>query len=151
MTKPHSNTPAQRKWEIVETFCFSYICQPPYGMERDDEYMAHRQFLLNAIGNNVHVTNWKQIFKEYSEMRPITLSIKHAKEFYEAEVKKEETEAYREIKSYFLKADKQREIIRNNPGCDISYITLYLREGEKYRNPTESWAIETKKTKTKAK
>lgn len=120
-------------------------------MEKDDEYMAHRQFLLNAIGNNVHVTNWKQIFKEYSEMRPITLSIKHAKEFYEAEVQKDETEAYRAIESYFSKVDRQREIIRNTPNCDISYITLYLREGEKYRNPTESWAIETKKTNKRAK
>jgi hypothetical protein len=147
----HSNTSAQRKWDIVETFCYAYICQPPQEYWGDDEFMAERDFLLNAIGNNVHVTNWKQVLKEYSEMRPITLSIKHAKEFYEAEVQNEETEAYRAIKSYFVRTDRQREIIRNTPGCSISYITLYLREGEQYRNPTESWAIETKKTKTKAK
>lgn len=152
MTNPslHSNA-AKRKWEILETFCFAYICQPPYGMEQDDEYMAHRDFLMKAIGNNVHVTDWKQIFREYSEMRPVTLSIKHAKEFYEAEVQKQETEAYRAIKSYFLKTDRQREIIRNNPGCDISYIMLYLKEGEQYRNPAEMWTIKIKKNKTKAK
>jgi len=80
-------------------------------------------------------------------MGPITLSIRHAKEFYEAEVQNKETEAYRAIKSYFLKADRQREVIRANPGCDISYITLYLREGEAYKNPTESWAMETKNKK----
>ena len=152
MTNPslHSNN-SKRKWEILETFCFAYICHPPHECWGDKQFMAERDFLMNAIGNNVHVTNWKQIFKEYSEMRPITLSIKHAKEFYEAEVQNEETEAYRAIKSYFVRTDRQREIIRNTPGCSISYITLYLREGEKYRNPTESWAIETKKTKTKAK
>lgn len=148
--KPHSNE-AKRKWEILETFCFAYICFPPYGMEQDEEYMAHRDFLMKAIGNNVHVTNWKQLFKEYSEMRPVTLSIKHAREFYEAEVQKEETEAYRAIKSYFVKTDRQREIIRKSPGCDISYITLYLKDGEQYRNPTETWTMETKKIKPKAK
>lgn len=84
-------------------------------------------------------------------MGPITLGIKHAKEFYEAEVQNKETEAYRAIKSYFLKTDRQREIIRAAPGCDISYITLYLREGEAYRKPTELWTMETKKTKKKAK
>jgi hypothetical protein len=146
----HSNE-AKRKWEILETFCFAYICSPPYGMEQDEEYMAHRDFLMKAIGNNVHVTNWKQLFREYSEMRPVTLSIRHAKEFYEAEVQKEETEAYRAIKSYFLKTDRQREIIRKNLGCDISYITLYLKDGEQYRNPTETWTMETKKIKPKAK
>jgi len=120
-------------------------------MEQDDEYMAHRDFLMKAIGNNVHVTNWKQLFREYSEMRPVTLSIRHAKEFYDAEVQKEETEAYRAIKSYFVKTDRQREIIRKNSGCDISYITLYLKDGEQYRNPTETWTMETKKIKPKAK
>jgi hypothetical protein len=113
--------------------------------------MAERDFLMNAIGNNVHVTNWKQIFKEYSEMRPITLSIKHAKEFYESEVQNEQTEAYRAIESYFVKTDKERQIICSTPGCDISYITLYLKEGEKYRLPTESWGMENKKPKKKAK
>ena len=146
----HSNE-SKRKWEILETFCFAYICQPPKEYEQDEEYMAHRDFLMKAIGNNVHVTNWKQLFREYSEMKPVTLSIRHAKEFYEAEVQKEETEAYRAIKSYFVKTDRQREIIRNTPGCDISYITLYLKDGEQYRNPTETWTMETKKTKPKAK
>ena len=112
--------------------------------------MEERDFLLKAVKNNVHVTDWRQILREYAEMRPITLSIKHAKEFYEAEVQNEETEAYRAIKSYFLKTDREREIISSSPECDISYITLYLREGEQYRNPTESWAIETK-TKKRAK
>ena len=132
MMKPHSNTPAQRKWEIVETFCFSYICQPPQEYWGDDEFMAEREFLLKAIGNNVHVTNWKQIFKEYSEMRPVTLSIRHAKEFYEAEVQNNKTDAYKAIEGYFTKVDKQREIIRNTPDCDIAIVTLYMREGDSY-------------------
>jgi len=132
MMKPHSNTPAQRKWEIVETFCFSYICQPPQEYWGDDEFMAEREFLLKAIGNNVHVTNWKQIFKEYSEMRPVTLSIRHAKEFYEAEVQNKKTDAYRAIEGYFAKVDKQREIIRNTPDCDMAIVTLYMKEGDSY-------------------
>jgi hypothetical protein len=145
----HSNE-SKRKWEILETFCFAYICQPPQGCEQDEEYMAHRDFLMKAVGNSVHTTNWKQVLKEYCEMKPVTLSIRHAKEFYDAEVQKEETEAYKAIKSYFLKTDREREIIHSSPGCDISYIRLYLKEGEKYRNPTETWTMETKKTKTKA-
>lgn len=141
----------QRKWDILHTFCYAYICQPPQDFWEDKQFMEERDFLLRAVKNNVHVTDWKQILREYSQMGPITLSIKHAKEFYEAEVQNKETEAYRAIKSYFLKTDREREIIRATPGCDISYITLYLREGEAYRKPTESWAMETKKTKKKAK
>lgn len=113
--------------------------------------MEEREFLFRAVKNNVHVTGWKQILREYSQMGPITLSIRHAKEFYEAEVQNKETEAYRAIKEWFLKMDKERGIIRANPGCDISYITLYLREGEAYRTPTETWTMETKKNKKKAK
>lgn len=141
----------QRKWDILHTFCYAYICQPPQEYWEDKQFMEEREFLFRAVKNNVHVTDWKQILREYSQMGPITLGIKHAKEFYEAEVQNKETEAYRAIKEWFLKMDKEREIIRATPGCDISYITLYLRSGEAYRNPTESWAVETKKTKKKAK
>ena len=147
--KPHSN-PSQRKWDILHTFCYAYICQPPQDFWEDKQFMEERDFLLRAVKNNVHVTDWKQILREYSQMGPITLSIRHAKEFYEAEVQNKETEAYRAIKSYFLKTDREREIIRATPGCDISYITLYLREGEAYRISTETWTMETK-TKKKAK
>jgi hypothetical protein len=140
----------ERKWDILHTFCYAYICQPPQEYWEDKQFMEERDFLLRAVKNNVHVTDWKQILREYSQMRPITLSVRHAKEFYEAEVQNASTEAYRAIKSYFLKTDREREIIRANPGCDISYITLYLREGEAYRKPTESWTMETK-TKKKAK
>jgi len=112
--------------------------------------MEERDFLLRAVKNNVHATDWKQILREYSQMGPITLSVRHAKEFYEAEVQNASTEAYRAIESYFSRTDREREIIRSSPGCDISYITLYLREGEAYRKPTESWTMETK-TKKKAK
>jgi len=146
--KPHSN-PAQRKWEIVETFCFSYICQPHPEYWEDDEFMAEREFLLKAIGNNVHVTNWKQIFKEYSEMRPVTLSIKHAKEFYEAEVQNRKTDAYKAIEGYFSKVDNQREIIRNTPDCDIAIVTTYMKEGDSYFSCKGADVSHLKKNKKK--
>jgi len=146
--KPHSNQ-AQRKWEIVETFCFSYICQPPQEYWEDDEFMAEREFLLKAIGNNVHVTNWKQIFKEYSEMRPVTLSIKHAKEFYEAEVQNRKTDAYKAIEGYFSKVDNQREIIRNTPDCDIAIVTTYMKEGDSYFSCKGADVSHLKKNKKK--
>jgi hypothetical protein len=113
--------------------------------------MEERNFLLPAMKNSVHDTDWKAILREYSQMRPVTLSIKDAKEFYEAEVQNKETEAYRAIKSYFLRTDKERQIIRTTPGCDISYVRLYLKEGQQYMNATESWAMETKKTKKRTK
>ena len=146
---PHSN-PSQRKWDILHTFCYAYICQPPQEFWEDKQFMEERDFLLRAVKNNVHATDWKQILREYSQMGPITLSVRHAKEFYEAEVQNASTEAYRAIESYFSRTDRERAIIRSSPGCDISYITLYLREGEAYRKPTESWTMETK-TKKKAK
>jgi hypothetical protein len=148
--KPHSN-PTQRKWDILHTFCYAYICTPPEEYWEDENFMEERNFLLPAMKNSVHDTDWKAILREYSQMRPVTLSIKDAKEFYEAEVQNKETEAYRAIKSYFLRTDKERQIIRTTPGCDISYVRLYLRKGQQYMNATESWAMETKKTKKRTK
>jgi len=148
--KLHSD-PTQRKWDILHTFCYAYICQPPQEYWEDKQFMEERDFLMQAMKNNVHVTDWKQILKEYSQMGPITLSIKHAKEFYEAEVQNQETQAYEAIKSYFQKVDREREIIRSSPDCDIAFITLYLKKDEKYKSPSETWTMEIKKTKTKAK
>jgi len=145
----HSNI-TERKWDILHTFCYAYICHPPQEFWEDKQFMEERDFLLRAVKNNVHATDWKQILREYSQMGPITLSVRHAKEFYEAEVQNASTEAYRAIESYFSRTDRERAIIRSSPGCDISYITLYLREGEAYRKPTESWKMETN-TKKKAK
>ena len=139
----------ERKWDILHTFCYAYICHPPQEYWEDKQFMEERDFLLRAVKNNVHVTDWKQILREYSQMRPIKLSVRHAKEFYEAEVQNASTEAYRAIESYFTRTDREREIIRSSPGCDISYITLYLREGQQYRNATDSWAVETKKKPNK--
>lgn len=146
----HSD-PTQRKWDILHTFCYAYICQPPQEYMDDKQFMEERDFLMRAVKNNVHVTDWKQILREYSHMGPITLSIKHAKEFYDAEVQNKETDAYKAIKSYFTKVDREREIIRSSPDCDISFITLYLRKDEKYRNPTDTWVMEKKKTNKRAK
>lgn len=148
--KLHSD-PTQRKWDILHTFCYAYICQPPQEYWEDKQFMEERDFLMQAMKNNVHVTDWKQILREYSQMGPITLSIKHAKEFYEAEVQNQETQAYKAIKSYFQKVDREREIIRSSPDCDIAFITLYLKKDEKYKSPSETWTMEIKKTKTKAK
>lgn len=148
--KLHSD-PTQRKWDILHTFCYAYICQPPQEYWEDKQFMEERDFLMRAMKNNVHVTDWKQILREYSQMGPITLSIKHAKEFYEAEVQNQETQDYKAIKSYFQKVDREREIIRSSPDCDIAFITLYLKKDEKYKSPSETLTMEIKKTKTKAK
>lgn len=150
-TSLHSDKETQRKWDILHTFCYAYICSPPQEYWKDEEFMRERQFLMAAVKNSVHETDWKPILREYSQMKPVTLSIRHAKEFYEAEVHNKETEPYKAIKDYFVRMDEQRSIIRANEGCDVSFIRLYLRKGEKYRNPTESWTMPIKKTNKRAK
>jgi hypothetical protein len=144
----HSN-PTQRKWDILHTFCYAYICIPPEEYWEDENFMEERNFLLPAMKNSVHDTDWKAVLREYSQMKPVTLSIKDAKEFYEAEVQNKETEAYKAIKRYFLKTDRERQIIRTTPGCDISYVRLYLKEGQKYITAEETAKIITKKASQK--
>lgn len=142
--------PTQRKWDILHTFCYAYICQPPQELWGDAEAMKERNELLELVGNSVHSTDWKSILTSKSKMRVITLSIKDAKEFYESEVIKDKTDAYKAIEEYFKRADWEREMLRSEMPPPESLLITYMKPGDKYFNP-EVVVRKTKKTKEKAK
>jgi hypothetical protein len=146
MEKPLSESD-QRKWDVLHTFCYAYICQPPQEMWEDAEFMAHRNELFELVGNCVHSTNWKSILSAKSQMRPITLSIKHAKEFYNSEAIGEKTEAYRAIEEYFKRTDWQRQMLRSASPPPLSLLTLYMKQGDVYRDVKESSAKNVSKKK----
>jgi hypothetical protein len=145
--QPPSNDPTQRKWDILHTFCYAYICQPPREVWEDEEIMAERDELLEMVGNCVHSTDWKSILSAKSKMRLITLSIINAKDFYNSEVIGEKTEAYKAIEGYFSKVDWQREMLNSDVPPPLSHLRLYMKQGDKYHNPEVSYA--TKKTARK--
>jgi hypothetical protein len=142
--KLHSD-PIQRKWDILHTFCYSYICQPPQEYWGDEEVMAERNKLLELVENDVHRTNWKSILSANSNLRLITLSIRHAKDFYDSEVIGEETEPYRAIKDYFKRADWERQMLRSESPPPIQYLIYYMKTGDVYSTYTAT----EKKTKRK--
>jgi hypothetical protein len=145
MEKPLSDID-QRKWDILHTFCYAYICQPPQEIWDDAEMMAERNELLEMVDNCVHSTNWKSILSAKSQMRLITLSIINAKDFYNSEVIGEKTEAYRSIEGYFKKADWEREMLRGQNPPPLSHLRLYMKVGDGWRNPEK---IITKKVSQK--
>ena len=145
MEKPLSDID-QRKWDILHTFCYAYICQPPQEIWDDAEMMAERNELLEMVDNCVHSTNWKSILSAKTQMRLITLSIINAKDFYNSEVIGEKTEAYRAIEGYFKKADWEREMLRGQNPPPLSYLRLYMKVGDGWRNPEK---IITKKVSQK--
>ena len=142
--KLHSD-PIQRKWDILHTFCYSYICQPPQEYWGDEEVMAERNKLLELVENDVHRTNWKSILSANSNLRLITLSIRHAKDFYDSEVIGEETEPYRAIKEYFKRVDWERQMLRSESPPPIQYLIYYMKTGDVYSTYTAT----EKKTKRK--
>ena len=81
-------------------------------------------------------------------MRLITLSIIHAKDFYNSEVIGQETEPYKRIKSYFERVDWQRQMLRSEDPPPLSHLRIYMKPGDVYRNPT---AIYTSNKKSKKK
>lgn len=139
MEKPLSDID-QRKWDILHTFCYAYICQPPQEYWDDEEFMAERNELIELVDNCVHSTNWKSILSAKSQMRLITLSIIHAKDFYNSEVIGKETEAYKAIKEYFVKADWQRQMLRGEDPPTLSFLRLYMKLGDRYRSPSSTMA-----------
>jgi|688.fasta_scaffold1942353_1 hypothetical protein len=138
----------QRKWDILYTFCYSYICSPPIECLEDVEMMSERDKLFELVDNCVHSTNWKSILSANSQMRLITLSIRHAKDFYNSEVIGQETEPYRAIKSYFKRVDWERQILRDENPPPLSHLRLYMKMGDKYASPK---AINTNKKTSKKK
>lgn len=145
MTPSLHSDPIQRKWDILHTFCYSYICQPPQEYWGDEEVMAERNKLLELVENDVHRTNWKSILSANSNLRLITLSIRHAKDFYDSEVIGEETEPYRAIKEYFKRADWERQMLRSETPPPIQYLIYYMTMGDVYR----PYTITENKTKRK--
>jgi len=142
--KLHSD-PVQRKWDILHTFCYSYICQPPQEYWEDEEFMKERNELLELVENDVHRTNWKQLLSANSQTRLITLSIRHAKDFYDYEVIGQETKPYRAIKEYFKRVDWEREMLRSETPPPIQYLIYYMSIGDVYR----PYTVTEKKVKRK--
>ena len=95
--------------------------------------MAERNKLLELVENDVHRTNWKSILSANSNLRLITLSIRHAKDFYESEVIGEETEPYKAIKEYFQRVDWERQMLRSESPPPIQYLIYYMTMGDVYR------------------
>lgn len=140
--------PTQRKWDILHTFCYAYICQPPQETWDDAQVMEEQKELLEMVDNCVHSTNWKSILSAKSQMRLITLSIRHAKEFYNSEVIGEKTEAYRAIEGYFKRADWERQMLRGENPPPLPHLTIYMKQGDRYHKPQASY---TKSKNKKAK
>lgn len=107
-----NNQEAQRKWDLMHTFSYAYICQPPKEYWEDEEFMLHRDVLFNQVANDVHKTDWSTIYKRYNEYLPIRLAYKDAKEYYDAELDGASTPAYEEIKGYAQRVDAQKKELR---------------------------------------
>jgi hypothetical protein len=144
-----SKDPTERKWDILHTFCYAYICTPPQECWEDEGMMKERDELLELVDNCVHSTNWKSILSAKSKMRLITLSISHAKDFYNSEVIGQETEPYKSIKEYFKRVEWQRQILKEEVPPPLSLLRLYMKEGDKYVNPQAIYTIGKSKTKKK--
>ena len=139
----------KRKWAIVENFCFAYICQPPAEFLNDKEWMRERDILFDLIANDVVRTDWKHIMKEHSHLRPITLSVTHAKEFYEAEVQKEILENHKLLCAFFERADWLRSVMEQEERPHITEAVYYMKVGNMKSWPTKAMEIKTIKQKKK--
>jgi len=53
---------AQQKWDLMHTFGYSYICQPPQKFWDDEEFLFQRDILLQQVHHDVHRTDWKTIY-----------------------------------------------------------------------------------------
>jgi hypothetical protein len=103
---------AQKKWDLMHTFSYAYICQPPREYWEDEEFMMHRDILFGQVHYDVHRTDWKTIYSRYNEYLPIRLAFKDAKEYYQAWTLGQSTAAYEQIKGYAERTDQQRAEIR---------------------------------------
>lgn len=120
-------------------------------MLEDEQAMAERIELLEMMDNCVHSTNWKSVLTAKSKMRLITLSIKHAKEFYDSEVIGKETEPYRAIEGYFKRVDWERQMLRGEGPPPLPFLRLYMKPGDRYRSMEASYTKTTTKKSKKAK
>lgn len=127
---------AQDKWDLMNIFSYSYICQPPKIIKDNEQAMVEREMLFQMAGNNIHVTNWKTIYSVGKETSVIRLANLHAKKQYHAALKGTNTQEYEAIKCFAERAKWEATIIRSTPGCNISYICLYMKTGDKYSQYT---------------
>lgn len=107
-----SSSEAQIKWDLMHTFSYAYICQPPKEYWEDEEFMFQRDILFNQVANDVHQTDWKTIYGRYNEYLPIRLAYKDAKEYFDASLQGQTTAAYEEIRGYAEKVARQKAEIR---------------------------------------
>jgi hypothetical protein len=103
---------AQQKWDLMHTFSYSYICQPPQKFWNDEEFLFQRDILLQQVHHDVHRTDWKTIYARYSEFRPIQEAHKDAKAYYQAFENEQTTPEYESIRAYAERMDEERKIIR---------------------------------------
>jgi len=103
---------AQNKWDLMHTFSYAYICQPPKEYWNDEDFMLQRDILFNQVANDVHRTDWQTIYGRYNEYLPIRLAYKNAKEYFEARERGETTSEYEEIKGYAERVAMQKEEMR---------------------------------------
>jgi uncharacterized protein YktA (UPF0223 family) len=109
---------AQEKWDLLHTFSYSYICQPPRKYWDDEEFLFQRDILVEQVQHDVHKTDWKTIYARYSEFKPIQAAHKDAKAYYEAFEKGQTTPEYESIRAYAQRMDEERKIIRTSKKDD---------------------------------
>lgn len=107
-----SSSEAQNKWDLMHTFSYAYICQPPREYWDNEDFMLQRDILFNQVAKDVHRTDWKTIYGRYSEYLPIRLAYKDAKEYFEAQAQGQTTPAYEEIRGYAEKVARQKAEFR---------------------------------------
>lgn len=115
-TTPACNE-AQEKWDLMHTFSYAYICQPPDQWD-GEEFELQRETLFGQMGYTVHKTDWKSIYSRYSDYLVIRLAFRDAKEYYEARKRGESTPAYERIRGYAERMDKERQAMRYVPPAD---------------------------------
>jgi hypothetical protein len=117
--KPHSDTTpacheAQEKWDLMHTFSYAYICQPPAEWD-GEEFELQREALFAIVGPTVHKTDWKSIYSRYSDYIVIRLAFRDARDYYQAKSNGLSTPAYERIRGYAERMDKERYAMRSNP------------------------------------
>lgn len=106
------NSEAQDKWDLMHTFSYAYICQPPRKYWDDEEFLFQLDILFQKIDYNVHRTDWKTIYGRYSEFKPIQAALRDAKAYYEAFVNGQTTPEYERIRAYAERINEERIILR---------------------------------------
>jgi len=107
-----SSFEAQNKWDLMHTFSYAYICQPPREYWDNEEFMLQREILFNQVAKDVHHTDWKTIYGRYNEYLPIRLAYKDAKEYFEAQAQGQTTPAYKDIRGYAERVARQKAEMR---------------------------------------